>query len=161
VAGHAEAEITTASLDDADTLADLWVALARGQRAFGSYLCAEENRAAIRETMVQRIVGDDLYVAELDGAIVGFVTFTIEQGRYAQTVTTGVVENLYVEPEARRRGIGSALLATAEAHLEDSGATVITMEAMADNDAARAFYNRHGYTPHRVELQKSTETDTS
>lgn len=161
MSGPAEAEITTASLDDADALADLWVALARGQRAYGSYLCAEENRAAIRETMVRRIVGDELYVAEREGSIVGFVTFTVEQGRYAQTATTGVVENLYVEPEFRDRGIGSALLATAEERLGEAGATVITIEAMADNDAARAFYARHGYTPHRVELQKPTETDTT
>jgi len=156
-----QAEITTASLDDADTLADLWVDLASGQRAFGSYLCAAENHSAIRETMVQRIVGDNLYVAELDGAFVGFVTFTVEPGRFAQTATTGVVENLYVEPGSRRRGIGSALLAAAEGRLEAEGATVVTIEAMADNDAAREFYADHGYTPHRVELKKRTETDTT
>jgi len=153
--------ISAPSLEAADTVVDLWVDLARGQRAYGSYLCADENRGAIRETMVQRIANDDLLVARRDGAIVGFVSFTIERGRYTQTATSGVIENLYVKPTARRDGIGSALLGAAEQRLTDEGATVVNIEAMAANDAARQFYAHHGYAPHRIELEKQTETDTA
>lgn len=153
--------ITTASLDAVDTIADLWVELARGQQAYGSYLCADENRSAVRETMVQRIVNDDLLVARENDTTVGFVSFTLERGRYTQSATSGVVENLYVTPSARRQGIGSALLTAAEERLSDAGASVINIEAMADNDAAREFYAAHGYALHRVELEKPTETDTS
>jgi ribosomal protein S18 acetylase RimI-like enzyme len=153
--------IRTVSTAEADEVADLWVELARDQRRHGSHLLGASNRTAIHEVIVQRIVTDDLLVAERDGAIVGFVMYTMEGGRYEQDVTTGLVENLYVKPEARRDGIGSALLDEAEDRLRDNGATAITIEAMADNDAAREFYTAHGYAPHRVELEKSMENDTS
>jgi ribosomal protein S18 acetylase RimI-like enzyme len=154
-------EIAPASTDQADAVADLWVDLATGQRRYGSRLKGPANRAAIREAIVQRIVTDDLLVAQADGDVVGFVMVTIEGGRYEEDGTTGLVENLYVAPDARRNGVGSALLTAAEERLADAGATVISIEAMAGNDGARAFYASHGYDPHRVELAKPTENDTA
>ncbi|MFC6757959.1 GNAT family N-acetyltransferase [Halomicroarcula sp. GCM10025894] len=140
-------EISTPSTALADRLTDMWVDLARDQRSYGSHLLGPENRAVIRETVVQRIVAEDLLVARLEERVVGFVMFTVEHGRYEQDVTPGLVENLYVAPDARREGIGSALLRAAEDRLVDDGATVVQLEAMADNDAARQFYAAHGYTP--------------
>jgi len=154
-------DITTPSTELTDRLTDMWVELARDQQTYGSHLLGPENRAVIRETVVQRIVADNLLVARREGRVVGFVMFTVEHGRYEQDVTPGLVENIYVEPPARRDGIGSALLRAAEERLGADGATVIQLEAMAQNDAARQFYDAHGYTPHRFELQKSTENDTA
>lgn len=154
-------DITTASTELTDRLTDMWVDLARDQRSYGSHLLGPENRAGIRETVVQRIVADNLLVARREDSVVGFAMFSVEHGRYEQDVTPGLVENLYVEPAARREGIGSALLRAAEERLVADGATVIQLEAMADNDTARQFYAAHGYTPHRLELEKPTENDTA
>jgi len=154
-------DITTPSTELADVITDMWVDLARDQRSYGSHLLGPENRAVIRETVVQRIVTDNLLVARREGAVVGFVMFTVEHGRYEQAVTPGLVENLYVEPGARRDGIGSSLLEAAEERLIADGATVMQLEAMAQNDAGRQFYAAHGYHPHRLELEKPTENDTA
>lgn len=89
-----------------------------------------------------------------EGPIRGFVSATVESGTYEQDVTRGVVDNLYVEPDARDRGVGGDLLAAAEAALDDAGVDTVALEVMADNAAARRFYERHGYAPHRVELEK-------
>jgi ribosomal protein S18 acetylase RimI-like enzyme len=153
-------EITTASTDLAETVTDLWVELANSQRRHGSHLLGGENRATVRETVVQRIVTDDILIARHEGRVVGFVMFTLEHGRYEQDITRGLIENIYVQSHARRNGIGSALLAAAEQRLTAAGATVIQLEAMAENDGARKFYAAHGYLPHRIELEKSTENDT-
>lgn len=154
-------EITPATTELTETVTDLWVDLARGQRRYGSHLLGSENCAAIRETVVQRIVTDDLLVARREGEVVGFVMYTVERGRYEQDVTPGLIENIYVIPAARRNGIGTRLLQRAEERLTEAGATVIRLEAMADNDAARQFYATHGYRPHRIELERPTENDTS
>jgi ribosomal-protein-alanine N-acetyltransferase len=45
----------------------------------------------------------------------------------------------------QRRGIGSALLIWLEAATRASGASRIRVEARLDNEAARIFYNEHGY----------------
>lgn len=153
-------EIVTAGMDDVDAVVDLWVRLAEGQRAHGSHLLGSRNRTAVRETVVQRVVAENVLVTRANGHIVGFVMVTIDSGRYEQDETRGVVENIFVEPAYRSRGIGSDLLDAGEDRLRRAGAEVLALEAMADNEAARQFYRAHGYTPHRIELEKSTENDT-
>ncbi|MFB6123357.1 MAG: GNAT family N-acetyltransferase [Haloferacaceae archaeon] len=152
-------EITTPDAADVDAITDLWVDLARDQRVHGATLRPEANRTAIREEVARHVVADGVRVA-VDDELVGFVVFYLETGRYQQSTTAGVVSNLYVRPAARDEGVGAALLSAAEAALADAGADAVTLEAMADNDGARRFYERHGYAPHRVEFRKPLESDT-
>jgi ribosomal protein S18 acetylase RimI-like enzyme len=151
---------------DTDAVAALWVALAEGQRDHGSHLLADANRTPAREAAARHAVTGGLFVArvteagldaapDLDsGTLVGFVTASRATDGFEMDIVRGVVRNIYVRPSVRGRGIGTALLAAAETHLAEQGATVVSLESMATNDAARRFYRRHGYTPHRVELEK-------
>ena len=157
--------IDAADTDDADLMADRWVDLAADQRAYGSHLRPADNRDRIHETMLQHVVTDTALVAREDapddGApLVGFVTFGRESEAYNQDAARGIVHNLYVRPSDRRQGVGSALLAAAETRLEARGVNAVALESMADNGAARSFYCRRGYAPHRVELEKPLESDT-
>lgn len=153
-------------IEEADAVADLWVELATDQREYGSHLLAAENFEAIRDVFARHAVAGELLLARDEdadddrGEMVGFVTFGIDSARFSEDVTRGVVENLFVIPERRGEGIGSDLLTAAERRLVASGADVLSLEAMADNEAAVRFYRRHGYSPHRVELEKSVESDT-
>jgi len=157
-------QVTPATTDDADTVADLWVALAADQRRHGSTLLAAANRSAVREWAASRAVTGELFVARDSGesdataALLGFVGFTLEHGGYDRDCTRGIVSNLYVVPERRGEGIGSALLNAAEQALSSAGADAVVLEALATNDRARAFYAEHGYDIHRVELRKSVGT---
>ena len=57
-----------------------------------------------------------------------------------------LVDELYVLPEARRRGVGSALLVAVESLTRERGGQLIEIAVDgADTDAHR-FYERHGYT---------------
>ncbi|MFB6308152.1 MAG: GNAT family N-acetyltransferase [Haloarculaceae archaeon] len=153
-------EILTPDTEEAEQIADQWVALAEGQRGYGSHLLAEPNRDAIRVSIVRHVVSDELLVAREDNELLGFVMFTVESGKYEQDVTRGLIENLYVVPRRRNEGIGSELLEAAETELAEAGAETIALEVVADNEEARRFYRRHGYDPHRVELERSLESDT-
>jgi ribosomal protein S18 acetylase RimI-like enzyme len=157
--GSAPVEIEVPEMDLAGTLTDLWIALADSQRAHGSHIYPEENRTQIREKVVRHAVDDAVLVARDDG-IVGFVTFDIQTGVFEQDCARGIVENIFVRPERRGEGIGSALLAAAERRLTARGIDVISLEVMADNETAREFYRRAGYAPHRVKLEKPAESDT-
>lgn len=147
-------------MDDVDTVVDLWVRLAESQRAHGSHLFGDRNRTAVRETVVQRVVAENVRIAREGRQTVGFVMVTIDSGRYEQDETRGIIENIFVEPGYRNQGIGSELLDAAEELLRQAGADVLALEAMADNESARQFYRAHGYAPHRIELEKPTENDT-
>lgn len=153
-------EITPATAADVDAVVDQWVELARDQRTHGSRLLASENRTAIRDAVLQRTVADELLVARVEETLVGFVMITMERGRYEQSEARGLVENIFVRPDYRGEGIGSALLRAGEDALTEKGASVVALEVMAENELARRFYADHGYVPHRIELEKPTENDT-
>lgn len=146
-------EIERAETDDAEEIVSMWVELADSQRAHGSHIPGEPNRTQIREVILRYITGGQLLVARNE-AVRGFVMFSIEQGTFEQAVTRGVVENIYVNPSARNSGVGSALLASVEDTLETRGVDTVSLNVMAANEDARRFYRRHGYEPHRVEVEK-------
>jgi ribosomal protein S18 acetylase RimI-like enzyme len=156
--GRLPMEILNPSLSTAEQLVEMWLSLADGQRRFESHLLVEENRARIREAICNHIATGRLLVARED-EIRGFVMFTVEVGGYEQDVRRGIVENLYVEPEYRSDGIGAKLLDQAEEKLAEQGVDVVALEVMANNEKGRQFYRRHGYEPHRLELEKGVSGD--
>ncbi|RQH03067.1 GNAT family N-acetyltransferase [Natrarchaeobius oligotrophus] len=159
-----EVTIERATADDVDAVARLWVRLARDQRAYDSYVLAEENRATMRETLAAYRLEDGLLVARADGSIAGFASFSVERGALELDGTRATLSNLYVEPSYRDRGIGATLLEAVEESLAGRGIDVLTLEVMADNDAARRFYRRRGYETFRVamhrDLENRSENDT-
>ncbi|TKX46277.1 GNAT family N-acetyltransferase [Halorubrum sp. SD690R] len=162
-----DARIEPATADDVDPVTDMWVTLAAGQREYGATLRGEANRATVREWVAQSVVTGDLLVARDPEAAaeadtgdpdpVGFVGFSLERGDYDRDAVRGTVSNLFVRPDRRGEGVGAALLDAAERALVEAGADRVALEALADNDRARAFYADRGYGLHRVELTKSLD----
>lgn len=56
------------------------------------------------------------------------------------------VEDLFVRAQARRRGIGDALLTLAEQVARERGAKRIELDCGEDNVGALALYERHGFS---------------
>jgi ribosomal protein S18 acetylase RimI-like enzyme len=151
--------IETAGTCDVETITDMWVRLAGGQREYGSHILPGENRATIREIVSRHVVSEAALIAR-EEVVIGFVMFTIERGAFEQDCLRGIVENIYVVPDRRSEGIGAALLDAAESTLSDRGAEVVSLDVMAENERSREFYRRQGYDDHRVELEKHVESDT-
>jgi aminoglycoside 6'-N-acetyltransferase I len=85
-------------------------------------------------------------VAEEDGTLVGFAELNIRP--YAEGCTTervAFLEGWYVEPTARRRGVGRALVAAAEAWAVDQGCTEFASDTLADNDASASAHRALGF----------------
>lgn len=156
----ADVTIVPADNNDTQSLVELWIDLAADQRHHGSHLVAEGNRSAIHETILQHVVTGTALVARREETIVGFVTFDVESGRYRQDVSRGIVHNIYVRESDQREGVGHRLLTAAEAELGAKGVDVVSLQAMAANDEAIQFYRRHGYEPHRIELEKPINSDS-
>jgi [ribosomal protein S18]-alanine N-acetyltransferase len=57
----------------------------------------------------------------------------------------GHIITIDVRAEARRRRVGSALLAAAEEQLRACKCGVVRLETAVDNISALSFYKRHGY----------------
>ena len=88
--------------------------------------------------------GFTAYVAEVGGAVVGMATCS----RRTITGWSGPIlflQDLFVEPAHRRRGIGAALMARVAALAREIGSPVVELIVRADNAAAQAFYRRAGF----------------
>ncbi len=154
-------DIVTPDTGEIDRIVDLWVQLARGQRQYDAHILSEENRTGVRESLVHQLVAEQVVVAR-DGPsrdeIHGFASFRIESGSFERAITRGIIDNVYVVPERRNEGIGSALLETVETRLAERAVDRIALEVLAANEAGRRFYQRHGYEPHRLEVEKAVES---
>lgn len=80
----------------------------------------------------------DCVVAADGKRIAGFI-LTEENPPLAHVITLDVAET------SRRHGIGSALLAQCERNLGLRGVRTILIETAIENEAAVAFWKRHGY----------------
>ncbi len=57
----------------------------------------------------------------------------------------GAIEQLYVRPEARRGGVGAALVGAARDWLAAAGASRVVLEVAVENPEARAFWTAQGF----------------
>ena len=76
------------------------------------------------------------------------ITVTDEGNRF------GYVSDLFVETTHRRQGVGSRLLERAERHIRALGVTRLRIAALAGNAPARRAYEKLGFDPYVVLLEK-------
>ncbi|SFS78639.1 GNAT family N-acetyltransferase [Halostagnicola kamekurae] len=159
-----EPVVEPATTADLEAIVDYWVALARDQREYGSYILPDRNRDAMREILAAHSFDGRLLVARVDDTVAGFASFSIEEGALSLSSSRAFLSNLYVRPAYRDRGIGTQLLRAVENAAAARGADDLILETMAGNEAARRFYRRAGYEPFRVAMERSlsdrTENDT-
>jgi ribosomal-protein-alanine N-acetyltransferase len=117
--------IEAASADDCVTLADLHA------RAFDKPWSAAEIAKLMENAAVFALIARD-------PAPLGFVMAWAAAGD-AELLTVAVV------PEARRRGVGSALVTAAGVAALVRGAASMHLEVAESNAAARALYAKLGY----------------
>jgi len=82
--------------------------------------------------------GAECLVAQKGSQIIGFIV-TEENPPLAHIVTLDVLES------HRRLGIGSILLKESESNLALRGVRTVLLETATTNEAAVAFWQRHGY----------------
>lgn len=106
-------------------------------------------------SMTSRRMGDETFIAmDKSGTYAG----SLWLGRSVDQFTcddTGYVLGIFVEPELRGRGIGSALLAHAESWCREKGLPHISLNVSWHNENARKFYESHGYGI-RSEIRRKT-----
>jgi len=119
----------------AATLDDLEAITALEQISFGNPWPRSAFRQELRLPYARLVV---VHEERGEGELLGFVDSWLRADELHLLV-------LAVQPDQRRRGIARALVAGAEQHARDRGATYAVLEVRAANAAARAFYRTLGY----------------
>jgi GNAT superfamily N-acetyltransferase len=141
--------IRLATPDDAEQIAAVdgasWQAAYRGLMAdaYLDALSVEERAADWRRRLLGRDAerGRFTLVADHGGAVLGFVRL----GPDPDDAAAGFVFLLYVLPRRWRGGVGTALMAAAEAALRDGGFASAALGVLEANERARRFYERRGW----------------
>lgn len=120
---------------DCAAIAELW---------FASWMSSQPERPTItRIDLAERARTElrsrwEVIVAEGDGRLLGFLALAPDENR---------LDQLFVAPDAQRRGIGARLLNAAKQRLADG----FWLSADASNKRAMSFYEKEGLTLKRVE----------
>jgi GNAT superfamily N-acetyltransferase len=129
---------------------------------FGDELAAmDPHRRVIRadgmgDRAVARMLDDSsanegvVLVAEAESGIVGFAAGAVrtrdpDEELEVIDFRNGEVTELYVVPDARRGGVGRALLERLDEHFREVGCGAVRINVFGPNAGTRAFYRAMGY----------------
>ena len=87
-----------------------------------------------------------LFVAVAGDQTVGFISGELRQGSPTFLPKTWAsVDDVFVEPEYRNRGMGRALLQSVQFWAQERGADGISLQVAAANSRGRKFYEKLGF----------------
>lgn len=96
---------------------------------------------------------DCVFVAEEDGAIVGYVWADLEPMSWKELRgPAGFIQDVLVVEAARRKGVATELIRAAIDWLRQHGAPRIMLWTAAPNDAARNLFRRLGFRETMIEM---------
>ncbi len=105
---------------------------------------SDEEKQRRGLTLLLDTLGAHIVVAESQGGIIGMATLQVlvstAEGGYV-----GLVEDVVVDKEFRRKGVGAALLDYLHLWAQDNGLTRLQLAADIENRAALEFYASRGW----------------
>lgn len=149
-------EIRRAVAADEEDVVRLWMELLRSQAVLDKRFTPADDaqerwRNDYREWLDRK--SRRLFVAEVDGRVCGFVTAeTSSPAPIFEGRSEVYIDELFVEPDSRRRGLGTALVAAVRQWAESLGAVRIRAGLLAANDEGRRFWEQVGGEPITVTI---------
>lgn len=103
-----------------------------------------------------------ILVAEQDGEVIGY-TYAGVEGRDWMSLRgpAGVVYDIVVDPEHRRRGVGGMLLDATVVLLKSLGAPQVVLSTAERNDRAQRLFERAGFRRTMVEMTRDLDDDSA
>ncbi len=100
---------------------------------------------AVLEARLARLLASGDVIALLTGEPAVAVALLTLRPNVWYDGPVALLDELYVAPELRGRGLGSALLAAAEVVTRQRGGQLLEINVDGDDTDARRFYERRGY----------------
>ena len=143
---------------DVLSLGELGASLMRTHYTFDALRFLEPGQGAeagYARFLRSQLDDDDaiVYVAEQRSHIVGYVYGAIEPLSWKDLRDEcGYIHDLLVVPEARRTGVGDALLDAAIDWLREQGMPRVVLSTAAQNESAKRLFERRGFRATMIEM---------
>ncbi len=122
-------------------------------------LLADDPLGATRESFVEPLPqayteafdairaqgGNEILVAEHDGAVVGCLQFTVIPGLARLGMSRGQIEGVRVDKQCRGQGVGEALFRDAIERARAAGCGLVQLTTDKSRPDAHRFYERLGF----------------
>lgn len=132
-------EIYQATIKDLEGVSNLF-------NAYRMFYEQTSNLEGAEKFIKERLINKDsvIFVVKSEQGYVGFTqlypTFSSISMKKAW-----ILNDLYVDPKARKQGIGEMLLHKAQEHAVKTGAKSISLSTAPDNFPAQRLYEKNGY----------------
>lgn len=118
---------------------------------------AAEPTFRLLESLINANEGE-MFIAEEGGAFVGYAAgFILRDENPAETEDSnvcGYINDVYVVPDRRGRGIASLLLRAVEDYLRAKGMARLRINTLVANESAKRAYLKNGFEPYEVMMEK-------
>lgn len=151
-----------ATLDDVSRLTELArraVDELRTKRG-GSLWASREARAEPFAESLTAAIGDDVHlvlVGTIDESVVGYAVAHLEHLRDARPLA--VIDDLYVEPEARGVGVGEAVMEQLVGWAAGHHAAGLDAFALPGDRSTKNFFEAHGLTARAILVHRDLSGD--
>jgi GNAT superfamily N-acetyltransferase len=149
VASEKDFTIRPGRREDAAEAARLWMQSAEEHTGHDRIYATAPGAGRVMRRFLADLTASShsfLFVAESDGRTVGFISGELREGSPTfRQKTWASVDDVFVEPEHRNRGMGRALLESVEAWAKERNADGISLQVAAANERGRKFYGELGF----------------
>ena len=156
----ADAIVRPAEQDELAEIARMYADLDAHYRQFPYHFARIEDLGQAWLDSFRRTLGrySQLFVAELDGRIVGFSLGRLKRvAPYLGGFLVGEISDVWVQPDARRLHIGEVLNLQAIAWLGSQGAESIEVQVLEGNEPIQHLYRKLGFQPELRQLRLTME----
>lgn len=101
---------------------------------------AERRERYFQEEFTWASSNQHPYWAIVDGQLVGFVSFSVDQER-----KTAYINDFYIIPAARRQGNGATMLQALHRKFDEMGIECVELSVRRDNPRGLAFWEAQGF----------------
>jgi ribosomal protein S18 acetylase RimI-like enzyme len=114
--------------------------------AYRQFYRLPPDLARARRFIQDRLTRDDavIFLVEQGDQVLGFTQLYPSLSSLS-TARVWVLNDLFVVPEGRRKGVGEALLERARRHAEETGAAYLELATERGNTDAQRLYERLGW----------------
>lgn len=143
--------VEKAGAADLDALENLFDDLCEYLAAHENYPGWEKGRYPVRAVAEASLAEDTLYVARLNGTVVGTVTLNHREesayvnARWQEKTGIAVVHTLAVHPDFLHCGVGRTLMEYAENWASAQGCRAIHLDTYEKNTPAQRLYRQLGF----------------
>ena len=108
------------------------------------------------ELYAELVKNRELYVAKLDGAVIGFALLKMRVSEGVGKVTRKImlIDQVCVDEALRNHGIGTQMMEEVRALARAFGCTDLQLGVYPQNDAAVSFYQKCGFMIRSIDMQR-------